>query len=167
MAVSPGRSWLYVPGDRPERFAKAATSGADVVICDLEDAVSGANKAIARQAVTTRLRDHRAFVRVNGVGTAWHEDDIEAIAGLPGLAGVLLPKSEEPRQIQAVAHRLRDHIEVIPLVESAAGVAGAAAIAATPRVAAMAFGSVDFALDLGIYDTENVDGTALLYARST
>ena len=86
IAVAPRRSWLYVPGDHPERFAKAVASGADVVICDLEDAVSAANKAIARHAVTDWLRGHRAVVRVNGVGTPWHDDDVAAMADAPGLS---------------------------------------------------------------------------------
>jgi citrate lyase subunit beta / citryl-CoA lyase len=167
MAATPRRSWLYVPGDRPERFAKAVASAADVVICDLEDAVSAANKAIARDAVADWLRGHRAVVRVNGVGTPWHDDDVAAIADAPGLAGVLLPKTDEPGAIRQLAHRLAKHIDVIPLVESAAGVANAGAIAAAPQVGALAFGSIDFALDLGIDDTDDVDETALLYARST
>jgi citrate lyase subunit beta / citryl-CoA lyase len=109
IAVAPCRSWLYVPGDRPERFAKAVASGADVVICDLEDAVSAANKAIARRAVADWLRGHRAVVRVNGVGTPWHDDDVAAIADAPGLAGVLLPKTEEPAPIQQLEHQLAIH----------------------------------------------------------
>jgi citrate lyase subunit beta / citryl-CoA lyase len=167
IAVAPRRSWLYVPGDHPERFAKAVASGADVVICDLEDAVSAANKAIARHAVTDWLRGHRAVVRVNGVGTPWHEDDVAAIADAPGLAGVLLPKTDEPAPMQQLEHQLAKHGDVIPLVETAAGVANAGAIAAAPHVGALAFGSIDFALDLGIDDTDGVDETALLYARST
>jgi citrate lyase subunit beta / citryl-CoA lyase len=167
MAVAKRRSWLYVPGDRPERFANAVASGADVLICDLEDAVGGANKAVARQAVAEWLRRHRAVVRVNGVGTAWHDDDVAAIADAPGLIAVLLAKSEAPAQIQQLAHRLGNHVDVIPLVETAAGVAHAGAIAAAPQVAALAFGSIDFALDLGIDDTDGVDETAVLYARST
>jgi citrate lyase subunit beta / citryl-CoA lyase len=165
-AVAPRRSWLYVPGDRPERFAKAVASGADVVICDLEDAVSAANKAIARHAVADWLRGHRAVVRVNGVGTPWH-DDVAAIADAPGLAAVLLPKTDEPTPVQQLEHRLAKRIDVIPPVETAAGVANAGAIAAAPQMAAMAFGSIDFALDLGIDDNDGVDETALLYARST
>jgi citrate lyase subunit beta/citryl-CoA lyase len=164
MAAGVGRPWLYVPGDRPDRFAKASTSGADVVICDLEDAVAGANKATARVAVAAWLRDHRALVRVNGTDTRWHDEDIAAITGAPGLAGVVLPKSQGAEQISDVAHRLGDCVHVMPLVESAAGVANAAAIAAGPQVSALAFGSIDFALDIGIDDT---DDTALLYARST
>ena len=100
------RSWLYVPGDRPERFAKAAASGVDVVICDLEDSVGPANKALARDAVVAWLRDHGAVVRVNGVDTPWHDDDVAAIANSPRLAGVVLPKSQEPEQSGHVGGRL-------------------------------------------------------------
>ena len=167
MAAGVGRSWLYVPGDRPDRFAKASTSGADVVICDLEDAVAGANKATARVAVAAWLRDHRALVRVNGTDTGWHDDDIAAITGARGLAGVVLPKSQGAEQNSDVAHRLGGCVHVVPLVESAAGVANAAAIAAGPQVSALAFGSIDFALDLGIDDTDDDEQSALLYARST
>jgi citrate lyase subunit beta/citryl-CoA lyase len=167
MAATPPRSWLYVPGDRPERFAKAMASGTDVVICDLEDAVSADNKTIARNAVADWLRGHRAVVRVNGVGTPWHADDVAAIADAPGLAAVLLPKTDGPEPIQQLEHRLAEHIDVIALVETAAGVANAGAIAAAPQVAALGFGGVDFALDLGIDDADGVDETALLYARST
>ena len=167
MALAPHRSWLYVPGDRPERFAKALASGADVVICDLEDAVSATNKAIARHAVADWLRGHRAVVRVNGVGTPWHDDDVAAIAEAPGLAAVVLPKTDEATLVQQLVHRLAEHTDVIPLVESAAGVVNADAIAAAPRVAALAFGSIDFALDLGIDDADGVDETPLLFARST
>jgi citrate lyase subunit beta/citryl-CoA lyase len=120
LCAGPG---LYVPGDRPDRFAKAATSGADVVICDLEDAVPSANKATARVAVAAWLREHRAVVRVNGVDTPWHDDDIAAAAGSPGVVAVILPKSQEPGQISEVADRLNNRIALVPLVESAAGVA--------------------------------------------
>ncbi len=160
------RSWLYVPGDRPERFAKAAASGVDVVICDLEDSVGPANKALARDAVVAWLRDHGAVVRVNGVDTPWHDDDVAAIANSPRLAGVVLPKSQEPEQIGHVGRRLGGRIDLVPLVETAAGVANAAAIAADPQVSVLAFGSLDFALDLGIDDTDGEEQTALLYARS-
>ena len=159
------RSWLYVPGDRPERFAKAATSGVDVVICDLEDSVGPANKALARDAVVAWLRDHRAVVRVNGVDTPWHDDDVAAIANSPRLAGVVLPKSQEPdRSAKLVAGS--GPIDLVPLVETAAGVANAAAIAADPQVSVLAFGSLDFALDLGIDDPDGEEQSALLYARS-
>ena len=70
---------LFVPGDRPERFAKAARAEADLVICDLEDAVAPANKPIGRVQVADWLRaGGRAAVRINAHGTAEHDDDLGA-----------------------------------------------------------------------------------------
>jgi citrate lyase subunit beta / citryl-CoA lyase len=166
MMGTPHRSWLYVPGDRPDRFAKAAASGADVVICDLEDSVGPANKALARDSVAAWLSGHRAVVRVNGVDTPWHDDDVAALGNSPHLAGVMLPKSQEPEDIGRLGRRLGGRTELVPLVETAAGVANAAAIAADPQVSVLAFGSVDFALDLGIDDIDGEEQTVLLYARS-
>ena len=151
-------AWLFVPGDRPERFAKAAASGADAVICDLEDAVAPANKPAARAAVAGWLREHRAYVRVNAAGTPWHDRDVAALSGLPGLIGVMLPQAETPVEIRA----LGDGVPVVPLVETAAGVENVAALATVPGVQRLAFGSIDFALDCGM---DELDET-LLYARS-
>ncbi|BAX97952.1 citryl-CoA lyase [Mycobacteroides stephanolepidis] len=159
------RSWLYVPGDRGDRFPKAAGSGADVVICDLEDAVAQADKNSARDAVAEWLRDNRAAVRVNGIDTPWHADDIAAVTDAPGLRAVIVPKSAHPDQIAEVSHSLGGHIPLVPLIESAAGVSNASAIAASSNVSTLAFGSIDFALDLGIDGVEE-DEQALLYARS-
>jgi citrate lyase subunit beta/citryl-CoA lyase len=86
---------LFVPGDRPERFGKAAAAGADAMIIDLEDAVAPERKATARAALRPEAMPGgiALFVRVNAVGTPWHEEDVAAMAGLP-LAGVMLPKAE-------------------------------------------------------------------------
>jgi citrate lyase subunit beta/citryl-CoA lyase len=116
--------------------------------------------------VAAWLREHRAVVRVNGVDTPWHDDDIAAAAGSPGVVAVILPKSQESGQISEVADRLNNRIALVPLVESAAGVANAAAIAASLQVSALAFGSIDFALDIGIDDPGDDEQSALLYARS-
>ncbi|WP_026197060.1 HpcH/HpaI aldolase/citrate lyase family protein [Sciscionella marina] len=159
--MSAPRSWLFVPGDRAERFAKAAASGTDAVVCDLEDAVSAEHKASARTAVAEWVREHEACVRVNGTGTEWHTEDIAALAGAPGLRGVMLPKSEQVDQLHQV-HRASGGTPVIALVESALGVHEATSIARVPGVARLAFGSLDFGLDAGI----EVGWEELLYARS-
>src|SRR6201986_696183 len=89
-------TWLYVPGDRPERFPKAVASGTDVVILDLEDAVAPARKAYARAAVAEFLADVPAVpcdVRVNGPA------DLDEIAGRPGLSGLRVPKVEDPAEL--------------------------------------------------------------------
>lgn len=155
------RSWLFVPGDRPDRFAKAAASGADVVICDLEDAVAPEAKAAARSAVADWLgAGGQAVVRVNAGSTPWFDDDVAALAGAPGLLGVMLPKAEDPAAVAGAAARAQ--APVVALVESALGVLRASDIAAA--AARIAFGSLDFALDI---DADHDDDAALLLARGT
>ena len=71
------RSWLFVPGNRPERFEKALASGADAVIVDLEDAVAPADKGAAREAVAAWLSpDRPVYLRINAADTEWFEDDL-------------------------------------------------------------------------------------------
>lgn len=155
------RSYLFVPGDRPDRFDKALASGADAVILDLEDAVSEKDKGRAREAVAGWLSPHRpVYVRTNGVATPWFEDDLEAV-NRPGLMGAVLPKSERPEQLKRVAAELPGSVGVIALVETALGVWEARSLAETPRVTRLAFGSVDFQLDSGIKNDDELG-----YARS-
>ncbi|VXC69970.1 HpcH/HpaI aldolase/citrate lyase family protein [Sphingomonas sp. 8AM] len=103
------RSLLFVPGDRPERFDKAAASGADALILDLEDAVAPAAKATARAAVAARLRAARGdvaeFVRVNPLGTALLEEDLAALAGVSPDA-IVLPKAEGGASVLDLSARL-------------------------------------------------------------
>jgi len=156
------RSWLFVPGDRPDRFAKAATSGADEVILDLEDAVAASNKESARQEVARWLTDGAvAWVRVNSAGSRWHRDDLAALATCPGLRGVVLPKAHGQATVRRVEHALPG-MEILALIESALGIQDAPAIAACVSVCGLAFGSIDFALDIGADDGDD----ALLFARS-
>lgn len=99
------RSWLFVPGDRPERFAKAARAGADATILDLEDAVSEAAKTRARTAAAAWLSpEHPAYVRINPPGTEAHDEDLAAMLR-PGLAGLVVPKAEDPDATRALALR--------------------------------------------------------------
>lgn len=156
------RSFLFVPGDRPERFQKAWSSGADAVILDLEDGVSSDRKSFAREAVSAWLSaEHPVYVRVNGSRTDWFAADL-AVLVRPGVRGVMLPKAETPEQVEAVARELPDSTGVIPLLETVAGIIDARGLAGAPRVERLAFGSVDFQLDAGIQG----DGEELLYARS-
>ncbi len=162
MRSVPGRSYLFVPGNRPDRFEKARGAGADAVILDLEDAVPVESKAEARAAVAAWLDpDRPAYVRVNGAATEWFEADLEAIAR-PGIAGVVLPKAETPDDIARVSARIPEGASVLPLLETAPGVWEARDLAEAPRVERLAFGSIDFQLDTGI-DGESEE---LLYARS-
>jgi citrate lyase subunit beta/citryl-CoA lyase len=156
------RSYLFVPGNRPERYDKAMGAGADAVIIDLEDAVPEAEKASAREALARWLAPTRSvYVRVNSADSAWFDDDLAACAR-PGVAGVVLPKAETAEQVARVAQRIGAGRSVIPLVESALGVHDALAIARAPQVARLAFGSIDFQFDLGIKG----DVEELLYFRS-
>jgi citrate lyase subunit beta/citryl-CoA lyase len=144
------RSVLFVPGNRPERFDKALAAGASAVIIDLEDAVAPADKPVARAALAAWLRPgHAVIVRVNAQDTPWFADDL-ALAGAPGVAAVMVPKAERADTLAAVlAAGAR---ALLPLVESAAGLAGLPALAAAPGVLRLAFGSIDLQVDLGLKD---------------
>lgn len=153
------RSYLFVPGDRPERFDKALASGAHMTIIDLEDAVQPQRKDEARAALRGWLERTRqqVVVRINAAGTSWCGDDAQLLS-LPAVAGVMVPKAEDPGQISSVAALLRDRQVLLPLVETVAGHFAAAEIARVPRVTRLAFGSFDFMSDAGIRaDGEELD----------
>jgi citrate lyase subunit beta/citryl-CoA lyase len=155
------RSYLFVPGNRPGRFAKAYAAGADVVILDLEDAVPEAEKIAARTAVANWLSPQQpVFIRINGAGTEWFLDDLE-LCRMPGVAGLVLPKTERIEDI-LLTEFAGSTMAVLPLIETAQGFANVQALAQAPRVQRLLFGSVDFQLDLGI----SGDDEELLYFRS-
>jgi len=161
--VRAARSWLFVPGNRPDRFGKATASGADVVVLDLEDAVAEDAKATARAEVTGWLaRGAAACVRVNAPGTPFCDADVAALAGLPGLVAVMVPKAEDPRVLTRLAEALGPGTALIALVETALGVHRVHEVAVAPGVTRLAFGSIDLALDLGAEDA----AAPLLSARS-
>jgi citrate lyase subunit beta / citryl-CoA lyase len=158
---APALTWLYVPGDRPDRFAKAIASGADEVILDLEDAVAPARKSRARDAVQEFLADEDVVpappvqVRVNGFGTPWHDDDVSALAVLPRVSGLRLPKAESPDDVRALGARLPhdDPVRLHLLIESARGVEAAAELASAHRlVGSIALGEADLRSELGVSD---------------
>jgi citrate lyase subunit beta/citryl-CoA lyase len=141
---------LFVSGDRPDRFSKAATAGADAVIVDLEDAVQPDAKETAREQLVHGIallgKAARILIRINGVGTPWHEADVHA-AKLLNVAGVVLSKAERAEDVERVARSLGGKGRVVALVESAAGIAAARALASV--AGRLAFGSLDFAADIG------------------
>ncbi|NTF10571.1 CoA ester lyase [Agrobacterium rubi] len=149
---------LFVPGNRPERFEKAAASGADAIIIDLEDAVPGGAKSEARAALRADFTDLPILVRVNAEGTPWHKDDIAALSKLE-FAAVILPKAELGGRLAEIVGSCP--CPVLPLVETARGLSQARQIAALPGVARLIFGSVDFCADVGCAHTRD----ALLQAR--
>lgn len=143
------RSLLFVPADRPDRFDKATAAGASAVILDLEDAVPPERKGLAREAAARWLSpDRPVLLRINGASTHWFADDL-ALAAHPGVLGVVLPKAERVEDVAAIAGP-DAAIPVLPLIESAAGLASARTIAGAPGVARLVFGSIDFQLDLGL-----------------
>ncbi|OKO85367.1 aldolase [Bradyrhizobium sp. NAS80.1] len=148
---------LFVPGDRPERFAKAAVSGADAVIIDLEDAVSPSQKARARISLSGPLPS-RTIVRINGPQTVWFSSDLKAIEGLP-LAGVMVPKVESAGEVSSIRAALGD-VAIFAIVESARGLSECKSIAVVAD--RLAFGSIDFVADLGC----SHERESLLCARS-
>lgn len=157
------RSYLFVPGDRPERFDKALGSGADAIIIDLEDAVPPGGKAAARKSVTAWLTPTRpVYVRINGADTEWFKDDVDNFADHLGVAGIVLPKAETAEQIATVLKSAHAGLVVLPLVETAQGFWNMAELCRAPRVARLMFGSLDFEIDLGLAD----DNEALLAFRS-
>ncbi len=153
------RSYLFVPGDRPERFDKAVASGAHVTIIDLEDAVLPERKVQARAALLSWLDQttHRVVVRINPFGTPWYDEDCRLLAQ-PAVVGVMVPKAEDAAQLASLAQSLREGQVLLPLVESVAGHFAAAQLARVPHVARLAFGSFDFMSDAGIRgDAEELD----------
>jgi citrate lyase subunit beta / citryl-CoA lyase len=160
------RSYLFVPGNRPERFEKAYAAGADAVILDLEDAVQPDQKAIARatvlEAVSANSASRTAWVRINGSDTSWFPGDVAALAGQAGVAGIVLPKAETRAQIVAVLENARPALKILPIVETARGIANLAEICGAPRVLRIVFGTLDFQVDLGI----DGDGEELHLFRS-
>ncbi|WP_433507705.1 HpcH/HpaI aldolase/citrate lyase family protein [Pseudonocardia halophobica] len=159
------RTLLFVPGDRPERFAKAAGSGADLVVLDLEDAVAPAAKPDAREAVREWLAaGNRGMVRINPPGTEWYEEDVAAVAAVTAApVPVMLPKAQDPAEVAALVAALGPGAQVVPLVETALGVHRAVEVCGVEGVVRAGFGSVDLASELGV---DPVDREALRFARS-
>jgi citrate lyase subunit beta / citryl-CoA lyase len=171
------RSFLFAPASDLRKVDKALSLDADAVIIDLEDAVAVSEKVRARSLVVdvlSRERRDGIYIRVNGANTSWILGDIMAVLGNRP-AGIMLPKAEcqeEVRRVDWLIGQLEmeyalppGKIELIPLVETARGVANAGAVAASgSRVQRLAFGAVDYTLDMGISLTD--EGRELFYARS-
>jgi len=157
-ALALARSFLFVPANRPERYAKALASGAGAVIIDLEDAVPSEGKDAARQQLAdgfdrlTADQRLRVLVRINASGTRWHEEDLHLLRQLSRLelAGVVLPKAESAAEISQLAVSTGPTCAVLPMLESAAGLAALDLLADSSQVLRMVFGNLDFQADLGM-----------------
>lgn len=162
----PACSWLFVPATSPERFSKAAASGADRVIIDLEDAVSEAAKPDARcQLARVPLPEGvPLYVRINGCDTEWFEADLALVAKLP-VAGILLPKAETAAHVARAAAVLAPGQTIVAIIETAAGLWNVLEVARGPKIERLAFGALDFQVDTGI-SGEEPNELELAYARS-
>jgi citrate lyase subunit beta/citryl-CoA lyase len=154
------RSYLYVPGNRPDWFGSGAASGTDALILDIEDSVPGDAKAGARQSVAQWLTGRTAdspqlWVRINANSTA---ADVASIV-TAAIAGVVVPKAEPDLLAEVGAclmARERDlglphaHLLLLPLVETARGLLAVVEVAAADRVARLGIGEADLAAELGV-----------------
>ena len=157
------RSFLFAPGNHARRVEKCLTLGADAVILDLEDAVANAEKAATRAVVVQALQRPRrcqGYVRVNSLGTQWSHGDFVAVVA-KGVDGLIVPKIESAGDLQTAEWLLtalererglpEGGIDLIPIIETAAGFANLASIArAARRTKRLSFGAGDFTLDVGI-----------------
>lgn len=154
------RSLLFVPGDRPERFAKAAASGADALILDLEDSVAPSRKGEAHSAVAAYLASPRALpllVRVNPLGSAFIDDDLAAIAAVRPDA-LMLPKAEGAASIEALASKT--DLPILPVAtETPAAMfqLGTYAIVARMLVG-LTWGAEDLPAAIGASTSRETDG---------
>jgi citrate lyase subunit beta / citryl-CoA lyase len=183
IALRPRRSVLYMPGANERALEKAATLAADALILDLEDAVAPDAKADARQRVceaagSGRYGPREVTIRVNGIGTPWHDDDLRA-AGKAGPDGVLVPKVGSPEDVHLIERALDaagapEHTRIWAMLETPIAMLQARDIcAASERLAVLVMGTNDLAKEL---QAEHVPGRqpllgglslCLLAARAT
>ena len=112
MTIRPRRSVLYMPGSNARALEKAKTLAADGVILDLEDSVAPDAKEAARDQVCAAVKaggfgEREVFIRVNGVDTPWHADDLTAAAHAAPDA-ILVPKVQTPETVELIGRRLLD-----------------------------------------------------------
>lgn len=173
------RSWLFVPGDSEKKLGKAAATGADVIIVDLEDSVVPANKPLARELARDWLAANRQqatdrkfgrWVRINALDShMWREDLLAVLPGAPD--GIMLPKSAGPEAVQALGAELYEleqrnglasgSVKILPLVSETAAAAiaiPAYASASLPRLAGLTWGGEDLSAAIGASRKHDRDG---------
>ncbi|MFC9550033.1 HpcH/HpaI aldolase/citrate lyase family protein [Rhodococcus sp. NPDC056960] len=160
--ASVARSWLLVNGTRKTTFDQSLDSAADQIVVDLEDAVDPKDKPTARLDVAAWLERRPAWVRINDRTTPFWADDLDLLAGLPGLQGVMLAKTEQAEHVTETFDRLGGKTPVLALVESAIGIEAATAIARARGIFRLAFGSGDYCRDTGA----GGDDLSMAYPRS-
>lgn len=147
-------SLLFVPGSRPDRFAKAGAAGAGLVVIDLEDAVGPADKEAARDAALAQVADapETFAIRINAVTTAAGIRDLAALTQAQVLPRkMMVPMVETATELDIVAAALGDRCpELMPLIETPRGLRSALSIASHPKVSALMFGGADFSGELQV-----------------
>ncbi|CAD5200969.1 HpcH/HpaI aldolase/citrate lyase family protein [Pseudomonas sp. FEN] len=166
-------SYLFVPGNCPERFAKAADAGSDAIILDLEDAVHPDYKPAARAAIwvwqeQTPVTRCQRYIRLNSVDSSFFKQDMTWLGDMrypERCAGIFLPKAECPETLSRVVERLlawNSALRIVAIIETAKGLQQVEAIAGIPGLARLAFGSLDFSLDIDCGQVPE----AFLFARN-
>ena len=158
------RSVLFAPGSDERKLVDALESAADAVVADLENAVAPGEKAAARALVRNVFAAGEEpgplrLVRVNAVGTAFHADDMAAVAAVAP-EGIVLPQAT-PEAVDAIG---AEGPPVVAIVETAQAVRLAYEIASRPRVVALQIGGIDLAAEVGL--EPRPDGLEILYVRS-
>ena len=160
------RSLLFVPGDRADRFAKAAASGADALILDLEDAVAASAKTVARAAVRDWLGEGASlprFVRINPVDGALALADLDALAGTRP-DGIMVPKAEGAATIAALDALLAGRglvtVQLLPIAtETPAAIFQLGSYATVAhRLAGLTWGAEDLPAAIGAATSREADG---------
>lgn len=169
MSAFAPRSWLFTPATRPDRFARAAEAGADVLILDLEDAVAPGDKDAARRTALQALASPAPIaraLRINALATAAGLADLAALLQSDAAPDyVVLPKAGSRAELALVAAAIADSgkaIKLVGLVETASALLDVAKIASAPGLAGLFFGAADMAADLGA----GPGWAPLAYARS-
>ena len=160
------RSWLFVPATRPERFDKAANSGADAVIIDLEDAVESADKPQAREHIAEYVAQYNKrktdsmevdlksattelWLRLNN--DAHLTEDLvlcQSLAEHEVISGIVLPKVTKASQVELVFESLK--LPVVAQIESAQGISQLEAIAQSEGLMALSYGRLDISNELDL-----------------
>jgi citrate lyase subunit beta/citryl-CoA lyase len=161
------RSFLFAPGSNEKLIVKALNSSADAVIIDLEDAVAVAEKENARAiavSISIMPRNKPLYIRVNSAKCSFFSEDLASIIEA-NIDGIVLPKCEEADEILKVISVIKKNLDIIPLIESAAGLTNLKEIGtASKNISRFAFGAIDYTLDIGAKYTKS--GLELLYPRS-
>ena len=182
-ALRPRRSVLYMPGANERALEKATTLPADALILDLEDAVAPDAKAEARERVCAAATSgsygaREVTIRVNGIGTLWHDDDLRAVAAA-GPAAVVVPKIDSVDAVHAIEKALEaggapEHTRIWGMLETPIAMLHAAEIAASSeRLAVLVMGTNDLAKELAASHVPGRQplltglGLCLLAARAT